>query len=538
MAHAADEDHLLDMMMWAAALMPLPVGETLGKHGRYELREFDARTDHSAVYLAVDRRYSVRNGPESLVAVKVLLDPSAGVDEARFSRQVLHKNVLRMLDFGTAHGFTYLVSEYMSDGDLGLVTVPWEPRRAAALVAALADGLQALHSAGLVHGDIKPANILMHHDGEPRLADMEFASAPGHGIERDGGTLVLLAPERLESGSVATPASDIYALGGVLYWLLTSEYPHGSDRSELLERLKEKKPAPSPGISRDLDRVCLRALAVDPQQRHTSPADLADDLRRWLNWQPIEWLRPSVARRARLWSRRRPVRAIVAAVAAVLALAIPVTLHRQQLVRVEEAAAREREAIQTEARVEREALRRAEQQVEELRAILRGTIEMMYAQVAGPADRDLPTLLTSMYFFERFRDLDGLGTDFDRLVSSHVADAFARWRQSADAATDRSLFARLTRLAEMEAALGGGDAERVRNLLPRARADWEGVAPGDDPIWLALDAFELLSADDTEGVDESRRRVLIDALRRNRAFPATVRMLEARSLPTTEPGAT
>ena len=536
--HQHDDDQLLDMMIWAASIMPLPVGQVIGEGGRYELRELAARTDHSAVYESVDRLYSVENGPESTVAIKLLLDSRATIDEARFARQVLHKNVLRVLDFGTSHGFTFLVSEYMSEGDLDLTKVPWEPRRAASAVATLADGLQAIHRAGLVHGDIKPANILLHDDGEPRLADMEFASSPAHGIERDGGSLMLLAPERLGPASFATPASDIYALGGVLYWLLTGRYPHGDNRDEIVARLAARTRPSAPGVSHDLDRVCLRALAADPHDRHAAAAELADDLRSWLGHRPIEWMRPALPRRLWLWSRRRPLRALLVITVAAALIVTPVVLHRSEVARVEAAAQREREAIENDARIKRESLRQAEEQIEQLRGVVRASVEMLSARLKGDEDRDLPAMLTSLYFFAQMGDLEGLGPEFDMLVSQKVADTLTGWREDpATRAQGPTHFAKLLRLAEIEASLRAGQFGRARELVPGAVAEWSGIVPPEDPISVALQAFELLSRPDwpTPALREQGRS-LASTLRSARAFPATVELLEGGGSQDSTPG--
>jgi hypothetical protein len=249
---------------------------------------------------------------------------------------------VRVLDRGiTEEDEDYIVYEHVEGGDLGTWldgrTLP--AREAVRLVARIARGVEAAHAALLVHCDLKPGNILMTPAGQPKVADFGIAIRHGEGAEavrerddgRPVGNIAFISPEqfRMEAGSLSV-ASDVYALGGILYFLLTRRFPNGSSAAEIARNhdpVDGRRMAPSilehasPGADSGLDRICHRALAIEPSGRHRSAGALADDLEAWLTRRPIEWQEPSAMRRAALLCRRRPALAAMTAVAIVAVLA-------------------------------------------------------------------------------------------------------------------------------------------------------------------------------------------------------------------------
>jgi serine/threonine protein kinase len=236
---------------------------------------------------------------DRLVALKVVSAGQARTDFAqRFLREaqtvarLRHPHIIALHDSGRAEGCLYFAMDYVEGGDLAtrLKTGPFPPAAAAKLVEKVAQGLAYAHAAGVLHRDLKPSNILL--DGnEPLLADFGLAASreSGGDLTRESavlGTPHYLAPEALLGGSAAmSVASDLYALGVVLYELLTGHTPHaGVSPAGLASRIQQAEPAPPgslrPGIPRDLATICLKCLERDPARRYADAGALAEDLRR------------------------------------------------------------------------------------------------------------------------------------------------------------------------------------------------------------------------------------------------------------------
>lgn len=299
---------------------------------RYDVRELVGRGAQGTVYRAADRHLSDGVKP-AWVAIKLLKrqvgDGTRGrfLEEAARARRIEHPSTVRVLDRGvTETGRDYIVYEFVEGPTLRefmqSVNGPLPPREAAAMVAAIARGLQAAHSVGVVHCDLKPDNILITRTRQPKIADFglavgledEDARNPSYGAG-PLGNLAFIAPEqfRMEEAAYA-PAADIYACGGVLYYLLTRQLPNGQSVDEVernLDPVEGRKSPPDPRearpeIDRDLAMICMRAMALRPVDRYGSAESLANDLEAWLRHEPIPWTRPALPRRARLFFRRQP----------------------------------------------------------------------------------------------------------------------------------------------------------------------------------------------------------------------------------------
>lgn len=305
---------------------------------RYYLVDRLGKGAWGEVYLAIDRKLSDPQN-DALVAIKLLL--SAGrpklarrrlVEEASKARRVDHPNVVRVIDRGsTDEGDDYVVYEYVDGGDLDhwleSRAGPLDPRDAAVLAAGIAAGVQAVHTAALIHLDLKPGNIIMTAEGEPKVSDFGIAirqaseTAPGQ-TDRGVfvGNLAFVSPEqyRMEESGFST-RSDVYAVGGILYFLLTGELPNGRTVEEITRNLdteRGRRCPPSarrvaPGVDRDLDLICQRAMAPALSDRYASVGSLLEDLQAWLRHEPLRWTRPSTIRAVRLWIRRKPALAAV-----------------------------------------------------------------------------------------------------------------------------------------------------------------------------------------------------------------------------------
>ena len=253
---------------------------------RYALEKPIGKGGMAEVWCARDERL------QRPVAVKFLApqfhdDPEFLVrffSEAQSVARLNHPNVVDVLDFGDFEDRPYLVMEYVGGGSLADVTgAPLLPERASEIVAEAARGAGAAHALGLVHRDIKPANILLTEDGRAKLADFGIASstnsekltATGQAI----GSPHYISPEQA-SGLGCGPPSDVYALGVVLYELLTGRPPFDADNVTAIAIAHvDKAPTPPselvPDLDRALDDLVMRCLAKDPQLRFADGSALA-----------------------------------------------------------------------------------------------------------------------------------------------------------------------------------------------------------------------------------------------------------------------
>jgi hypothetical protein len=218
--------------------------------------------------------------------------------------------------------------EYCEGGSLDAVLdgTPWQPSRAVALVGAVAGAVDAAHRAGVVHRDLKPGNILLTADGTPKVTDFGLARRLDvAGGTRTGavlGTPPYMAPEQAGGkGKEAGPAADVYALGAILYELLTGRPPFkAATAMDTILQVLSEEPAPvrrlQPKVPRDLETVCHQCLEKDPAKRYRSAEALAEDLRRFQAGEPVAARPVGPWGRAAKWARRSPVAAgLLAAVA-------------------------------------------------------------------------------------------------------------------------------------------------------------------------------------------------------------------------------
>jgi len=202
-----------------------------------------------------------------------------------------------------------------------------EPRQAAEWLAQAANGLSAAHAAGLVHRDVKPANILIGSDGLAKIGDFGLARALDERspLTRSGlivGTPAYMSPEQVRDPSQADARSDVYGLGASLYEALTGVEPFRGSVQLVIGRVLGEEPLPprriDPSIPRDLETICLMAMAKEPARRYASSAEFQADLRRWMNGEPIRARPAGRIERAWRWSWRHPLPASLAATLAVV----------------------------------------------------------------------------------------------------------------------------------------------------------------------------------------------------------------------------
>jgi tRNA A-37 threonylcarbamoyl transferase component Bud32 len=304
-------------------------GAEPGQHlGPYELLGEVGRGGMGVVYKARQA------GVDRLVAIKVILaaEHSGPHERARFFTEAAaagslqHPNIVQIYDMGEEAGRPFLVLEWMAGKTLAatLAGTPWPVREAARLIETLARAMQHAHEQGVVHRDLKPGNILLSADGTPKIADFGLArrvpSAEADTVvprcqTTTGailGTPSYMAPEQAAGANRAVgPGTDVYALGAILYELLTGRPPFcGSGLLETLEQVRSQEPVPprrlQPRLRRDLDTICLKCLHKAPGQRYGSALELAEDLRRFLAHEPIHARPTTLGERLVKWAKRRP----------------------------------------------------------------------------------------------------------------------------------------------------------------------------------------------------------------------------------------
>jgi len=245
---------------------------------------------------------------------------------------------VQIFEIGEHDGKPFLALEFCAGGSLDqkLKATPQPPREAAQMLETLARAMHAAHQAGIMHRDLKPGNVLLTADGTPKIADFGLAKRLDQdaGQTRTGdilGTPPYMAPEQAE-GRIKEigPATDVYALGAILYEMLTGRPPFkGATAMDTLKQVVTDEPVPpsrlQPKVPRDLETICLKCLRKDLRKRYSSTHELAEDLRHFLASEPIAARPVGRLERGWRWCRRNPVVVGFTGLTALLLVVVAVT---------------------------------------------------------------------------------------------------------------------------------------------------------------------------------------------------------------------
>ena len=295
-----------------------PVGTKVRYFGDYELLGEIARGGMGVVYKALQSKLN------RVVALKMILagqlaspeDVQRFYSEAEAAANLDHPGIVPIYEIGK-HGDQHYFSMAFIDGDsLGdrIKDGPVSPRAAAQFVKSVAEAVQYAHEKGIIHRDLKPANVLIDSSGRTKVTDFGLAKQVkgDSGLTATGqvmGTPSYMPPEQAAGRADIGPAADIYSLGAILYCLIVGRPPFQSANTmDVLKQVLEQEPVPprklNSGVDADLETICLKCLEKDVRRRYQSAQELADDLSRFLNDEPITAKPPRVSRLVRVWIRQ------------------------------------------------------------------------------------------------------------------------------------------------------------------------------------------------------------------------------------------
>lgn len=312
-------------------------GTGLTCFGDYELLHEIARGGMGVVFKA--RQISLNR----IVALKTIRSGELAGEheiqrfhaESEAVAQLDHPNIVPIYEVGEAAGLHFFSMCFIEGRglDARLKDGPLPPKEAAQLVHTIAEAIQYAHDKGIVHRDLKPANVLIDGDGTPRITDFGLAKniAGDSGMTATGqvlGTPSYMSPEQATGRTEEISSlADVYSLGAMLYALVTGRPPfQAANVMETLKQVCEAEPVPprqlNPAVDRDLETISLKCLQKDSAKRYSSASELSQDLRHFLNDEPIRARPVSWAERSWRWTKRHPARAGLATFGLVAAIAV------------------------------------------------------------------------------------------------------------------------------------------------------------------------------------------------------------------------
>jgi len=276
-------------------------------------------TVYKALHVSLQRIVAIKVLHQDLAADPTQVERLKG--EAKLLASLDHPNILRALDAGESNGFPFVVTEYVEGLTLRehlALHGPLPEGDALSITRALADALEKARRMGVVHRDVKPGNVLLTRQGQPKLMDLGLAKGPVDlGLTQHGatvGTPQYISPEQAQDPRKADTRSDIYSLGATLYALLTGRPPfEGTTLAEVLTKVLYETPTPprvlNPKVSAEVGYLIERMMLKDPSLRYHTPAEVVADIDTILAGRSImpagfrgNWEAYLLRRRIRRWS--------------------------------------------------------------------------------------------------------------------------------------------------------------------------------------------------------------------------------------------
>ncbi len=304
---------------------------TVRQIGRFEIRRILGKGGFGRVLLAYD---PVLDRNLALKVPRFAADETRHVErfvrEAKAAARLRHPNIVAVFESGRIGDQYYIAAEYVDGKPLSvrLAEGSIDFRDAARWIREIAQALAYAHSEGIIHRDIKPQNVMLGGNDRPQVMDFGLAKRVDEDatLTIDGsvlGTPAYMSPEQARGDvSQVGPAADQYSLGVMLYEMLTGQRPFDGPPQSVIPRVIEEEPAAPrtlrDDIPLDLETICQKAMAKDASRRYPDCGELAEDLRRWLDDEPIEARRVGLAERATRWSRRNPQIAVLLALVVLL----------------------------------------------------------------------------------------------------------------------------------------------------------------------------------------------------------------------------
>jgi serine/threonine protein kinase len=297
------------------------IGARMRYFGDYELLEEIARGGMGVVYRA--RQLTLNR----IVALKMILAGQLASEadvrrfylEAEAAANLDHPAIVPIFEIDQHDGQHYFSMGFVEGTSLAakLADGPLPPREAAQLLKPIAEAVHYAHEQGVIHRDLKPGNVLLDKQGRPRVTDFGLAKRVQSASDLTGtgqilGTPSYMPPEQAAGKSDIGPTADVYSLGAVLYAMLTGRPPFQSANVvDTIMQVLEREPVAlrqlDSKIDRDLETICLKCLAKDPAHRYTAARELADELGRFLNDQPILARPPGIWEHVTQWARNHVV---------------------------------------------------------------------------------------------------------------------------------------------------------------------------------------------------------------------------------------
>ena len=259
------------------------------------------------------------------------------IREAELIASLDHPNVVPVYDFGQLDSQFYFTMKLIEGTDLNQIKTDYlkKPQQAAELIRKIAIAVHYAHQRGIIHRDLKPENILIDREGQPLVSDFGLAKREGdNSLSFAGlaGTPNFMSPEQVQADGSVTTSTDLFSLGAIFYTLLTGQPPfEGETTVQTLRNVVESEPV-SPRkrnskVDLDLETICLKCLQKNAEQRYTSANELAEDLRRALNHEPIAARPVTQLGKAKRWVRRHPAATTIASIIVVSLISVSFLLN-------------------------------------------------------------------------------------------------------------------------------------------------------------------------------------------------------------------